>query len=180
LEKKEGRKPGRFPFWNAEAESQSGDVPGIMASTTFGDLYDAVSVLWSWRWPVADEHQTEMTMVDLSISGGKLLLDVRGADKLWALKSSLEIPLEHIAGIRADPGVAHGWWHGWKLAGTDIPGVITAGAFYQHGQRIFWDVHDPDSTVVIELHDERYAELIVGVADPNAAVDFVRSALPGR
>jgi hypothetical protein len=30
-------------------------------------------------------------MVDLSISGGNLVLHVRGADNLWALKSSLEI-----------------------------------------------------------------------------------------
>jgi hypothetical protein len=119
-------------------------------------------------------------MVDLSVSGGKLVLDVRGADKLWALKSSLEIPLEHVAGIRADPSVAHGWWHGLKLAGSSIPGVITAGTFYQHGQRVFWDVHDPDNTVVIELHDERYSELIVEVADPNTTVDFVKSVLPRR
>jgi len=44
-------------------------------------------------------------MVDLSISGGNLILHVRGADKLWALKSSLEIPLVHIREIRADPEI---------------------------------------------------------------------------
>jgi hypothetical protein len=44
-------------------------------------------------------------MVDLSISGGNLVLHVRGADKLWALKSSLEIPLAHVAEIRADPAI---------------------------------------------------------------------------
>ena len=41
-------------------------------------------------------------MVDMAVADGKLILDVRGADKLWALNSSLEIPLEHIAAIRAD------------------------------------------------------------------------------
>jgi hypothetical protein len=41
-------------------------------------------------------------MVDLSISGGNLVLHVRGADKLWAFKSSLEIPLVHITEITAD------------------------------------------------------------------------------
>ena len=114
-------------------------------------------------------------MVDLSISGGNLRLDVRGADKLWALKSSLEIPLQHVAGIRTDPEIAWGWWHGWRLPGTNIPGVITAGTFYQHGKRVFWDVHNPDNTVVIELRDERYNQLIVEVADPNAAVALVGS-----
>lgn len=115
-------------------------------------------------------------MVDLSVVEGRLVLHVQGADKLFALRSTLEIPLEHIAGIRADPEVARGWFHGLKVAGTNVPGVITAGTFYQHGQRVFWDVHHPESTVVIELRDERYNELIVEVADPQAAVETVRGA----
>jgi hypothetical protein len=45
-------------------------------------------------------------MVDLSISGDRLVLDVRRADKLWALKRSLEISLAHVTEIRADPAVA--------------------------------------------------------------------------
>ncbi len=119
-------------------------------------------------------------MVDLSVSEGKLILHVRGMDQLWALRSTLEIPLEHLVGIRADPGIARGWWHGFKLAGTEIPGVLHAGTFYQHGQRIFWDVHNPDNTVVIDLRDERYNELIVEVRDPAAAVQVVEPYLPRK
>lgn len=44
---------------------------------------------------------------------------MRGTDKLWALKSSLEIPLVHIAGIRADPEVARGWYYGIRMPGTN-------------------------------------------------------------
>jgi hypothetical protein len=118
-------------------------------------------------------------VVDLSVSGGDLHLHVRGADQLWALKSTLEIPLQHIAGITADPSIARGWWHGVRMPGTQIPGIITAGTFYQHGKRVFWDVHNPDNTVVIDLHDERYNQLIVEVADPEAAVRLVRSVIAG-
>ena len=117
-------------------------------------------------------------MVDLSVADGRLILHVRGADKLWAFKSSLEIPLQHIAGIRADSTIAHGWWHGIRMPGTNIPGVLTAGTFYQDGKRVFWDVHSPDNTIVIELRDERYNELIVEVEDPNFAVEVVKAALP--
>ena len=117
-------------------------------------------------------------MVDLSISGGNLVLNVRGADKLWAFKSSLEIPLQHVAGIRADASIAKGWWHGWRVPGTSIPGVITAGTFYQDGKRVFWDVHNPVNTVVIELRDERYNQLIVDVEEPNSVVERVQAALP--
>lgn len=116
-------------------------------------------------------------MVQIEFFGDKLHLHVMGADKLWALKSSLEIPLAHITGIRADPSIAHGWYHGIRVPGTNIPGVITAGTFYQHGQRVFWDIHNPDNTVVIELRDERYNELIVEVADPQVVVEQVTAAI---
>lgn len=115
-------------------------------------------------------------MVDLSIQEGKLMLHVRGADRLWAFKSSLEIPLVHIAAVRADPEVARGWYHGMRMPGTNVPGVITAGTFYQDGKRVFWDVHHAEKTIVIELHDERYNQLIVEVDDPEAAVRLIRSA----
>jgi hypothetical protein len=116
-------------------------------------------------------------MVDLSIAEGKLTLHVRGADKLWAFKSSLEIPLIHIAGVRADPEIAHGWLHGTRMPGTSIPGVITAGTFYQDGKRVFWDVHHPANTIVIALHDERYDEIVVEVSDARAAVEQIQNAL---
>jgi hypothetical protein len=116
-------------------------------------------------------------LVDLAITDGKLTLHVRGADKLWALKSSLEIPLAHVAGVRADPAAARGWYHGLRMPGTNLPGVITAGTFYQDGKRVFWDVHHPDKTIVIDLHDERYNELVVEVDDPQAAVSLIQTAL---
>jgi hypothetical protein len=66
------------------------------------------------------------------------------------------------------------------MPGTNIPGVLTAGTFYHDGKRVFWDVHNPDNTVVIELRDERYNELIIEVEDPQAAVEMVNGALSNR
>jgi hypothetical protein len=66
------------------------------------------------------------------------------------------------------------------MPGTNIPGVITAGTFYQDGMRVFWDVHNPENTIVIELRDDRFDELIVEVADPRAAVALVEAALRGK
>jgi hypothetical protein len=116
-------------------------------------------------------------MVNLAIEEGKLILHVQGADKLWAFKSTLEIPLIHIARIRADQEVARGWYHGIRLPGTNVPGVVTAGTFYHDGKRVFWDVHHPEKTIVIDLHDERFSELVVEVGDPEAAVRLIQNAL---
>ena len=115
--------------------------------------------------------------MDLSIAEGKLTLHVRGADKLWAFKSTLEIPLVHIASVRADPEAARGWYHGSRMPGTRVPGLVTAGTFYQDGKRVFWDVHHPEKTIVIDLHDERYNELVVEVDDPDGAVRLIQNAL---
>ncbi len=68
-------------------------------------------------------------MVDLSVSDGKLVLHVRGADQLWALKSSLEIPLAHIAGIRADEKIAHGWYPGLRGPAPISPACSPPGRF---------------------------------------------------
>jgi hypothetical protein len=119
-------------------------------------------------------------VVHITISGAVANLEVQGLDKLWALKSRLEIPLAHITGARADPEVARGWWHGVRMPGTNVPGVLTAGTFYEHGRRVFWDVHNPEQTIVIELRDDRYDELIIEVADPNSALRLLHASIGQR
>ena len=98
-------------------------------------------------------------MVDLSIAEGKLRLHVKGADKLWAFKSSLEIPLIHIAGVRADPGSARGWYHGIRMPRNQRARPHHCGNLLSGRQAVLWDVHSPEKTIVIDLHDERYNEL---------------------
>jgi hypothetical protein len=115
-------------------------------------------------------------MVEISINDGRVHFEVEGWDKMWAVKSRLEIPLEHILSVRADPEPARGWWHGIRLPGAQIPGLLTAGTFYQHGEWVFYDVHDPDGTIVLELDHEHYKRLIIEVADTGAAVAQLRAA----
>ena len=119
-------------------------------------------------------------MVEISISDGSAVFVVQGMDKLWALKSELRIPLEHIAGARLDTEAARGWWHGIRMPGTQIPGLITAGTFYSHGRRVFYDVHDPDNTIVVDLNHESYDSLVVEVADPEADARRINSAIASR
>jgi hypothetical protein len=118
-------------------------------------------------------------MVEISIHDDKIVLEVEGWDKLWSLKSRLEIPLDHIQGASVDPDPAMGWFQGLKLAGTDVPNIFRAGTFYQDGGLVFWDVHQPEKTIVIDLVHEHYAKLVVEVADPHAAVNLINSHLAG-
>jgi hypothetical protein len=116
-------------------------------------------------------------MVTLSFTPSTAVFEIEGLDRLWALRSRLEIPLAHITGVRADPSAAHGWWHGFRLGGTNLPGVLTAGTFYHQGGFVFWDVHDPARTIVVDLAHEHYRALVIEVADPSEAVRDLESRL---
>ena len=100
---------------------------------------------------------------------------VYGPDKLWALRSRLVIPMANVRGATADPGMIK-QWKGIRAPGAYIPGVITAGTFHLDGERVFWDVHNTDKAVVVELADERYARPVIEVSDPRAVVELVEKA----
>jgi hypothetical protein len=116
-------------------------------------------------------------MVHVSIHSDRVRFEVEGWDKLWALKSQLEIPVAHIRAVRADPEPARGWWHGLRLPGTQVPGILTAGTFYQSDGFVFYDVHDPERTVVIDLDHEQYQRLVIEVANPAEVVERLRSVI---
>ena len=116
-------------------------------------------------------------MAEVELADDTLIVHVQGMDQLWALRSRLEIPLSHVVGSQADPQEAQGWWRGIRSGGTHMPGVITAGTFYQEVERVFWDVHDPEKRVVIRLRDERYTRLVIEVEDPPATVRSIQEAL---
>jgi len=116
-------------------------------------------------------------MVDVTVQGDRITFEVEGWDKFWALKSRLEMPLDHVKGARVDEEAAKGWWHGVKLGGSDLPGVITAGTFYRKGRLVFYDTHKPENTIVVDLDHEHYDQLILQVRNPETAVKTIMEAV---
>src|SRR6266852_3937809 len=100
-------------------------------------------------------------MVDVTVEGNRVVFQVEGLDRLWALRSRLEIPVAHLMHIEHDPDAVGRWWPGFKLMGAEVPGLFAAGTFYYHGELVFWDVHDPAKTIIVSLDHERYKKLIV-------------------
>lgn len=68
-----------------------------------------------------------------------------------------------------------GWFEGIKLLGTGIPNFFRAGTFYQDGELVFWDVRNPENTIVIELEHENFRKLIVEVETPASAIALLES-----
>ncbi len=117
-------------------------------------------------------------MVNISLKNDVVIFDIRGLDKLWSLKSSLEIPVAHITDVYADPEPAANWLD-FRI-GTYIPYIIRAGTFFQHDGCVFWDVHNAENCIVVELANEDFAKLVIEVSDPEAAVKMLRDAIYSR
>jgi len=115
----------------------------------------------------------------ITIGAGVMTVVMQGFDKLWSMKSQLDIPLEHVRGALFDPAIVHES-KGWRGPGSNLPGVITAGTFHQHGELIFWDVHHGDNAVVIDLEHDTFSRLVVEVDDPLATVELIQHAIAGR
>lgn len=119
-------------------------------------------------------------MAEIELTADTLVVHVKGADRIFALKSELTIPLEHVLGAAKDEEEARRWYHGVRAPGTSVPGVITAGTFHMNGERVFWDVHHPERAIALSLRDESYAKLVVEVADPEATITAIEAALGER
>jgi hypothetical protein len=121
-------------------------------------------------------------MVTITVDGDALDIQVQGRHKLWALKSSLRVPLAEIRDVRRDPERARRVFPGLKLPGTHVPWAYTAGTFYQSDFRPdFWTVRNAENALVIQCSREAaYDEIIVEVEDPDETLTRIRAALPRR
>ena len=118
-------------------------------------------------------------MVRIDIAGAALEIQVQGVHKLWALKSSLQVPLSDVREVRHDPERARRLLPGLRMPGTHLPYVYTAGTYYQADFRPdFWTVRDPDRAIVIQCREgAAYDEIIVEVEDPAGTVEMIRAAI---
>ena len=115
----------------------------------------------------------------ISITDGSLLVDIEGADQLgtdqlWALKSQLQIPVNHVTGAASAKSEARKWLHEVELGGRHVRGVMSAGRLYTQSRWVFWDVHDAASAIGIELCGERYSKLVVEVDNPEERIRQIR------
>lgn len=115
-------------------------------------------------------------MVEISVEGDTLAVEVLGWSKLWCLKSRVDIPLRCLRQVRADGELPKGFW--LRMPGTYIPRVIKAGSYWNGARWSFWDVRRRrDNVLLIELSGWKYDYLVVEVNNPTTTMQSVRSAI---
>lgn len=108
-------------------------------------------------------------MVTITKSGDHFNFEIQGLHKIWALKSEIRIPVEHIVSAYQDEAQIKKFNFA-KIIGTNVPYGLHAGTFYQNGGVIFMDVSDRKNAIIVDLEDEKYKQMIIEVEDPQAAI----------
>ncbi|SDP27173.1 hypothetical protein SAMN04487905_1035 [Actinopolyspora xinjiangensis] len=127
-------------------------------------------------------------MADVTITDTELVVTIKGIRKLGAVRNELTIPLKNVRGATVDPGLSTGWpginslceWPGTKIVGTDAYGRYLGGTFSQNGERVFWDVANPEKAIVVSLGNERFKRLYIEVDDPDRVVSTIEAAITKR
>lgn len=115
-------------------------------------------------------------MTTISISDQRLSIQRSGVARWFG--SSVDVPLTHVVSFGvADPHDLSGRYGGVRLAGIQIPGLVTLGTFRQGGQLTWWDVRRARRVLVITLREERVTRLVVEVDDPIALARTLDQAL---
>ena len=110
----------------------------------------------------------------VAVEDENLVVRLRGPYKLFAVRSSVTVPLASIQSVRVEP-------HARKLRrgirfGTYVPGGTIAGSFGRGSSKAFWAVQG-DVALVIELAaGQPYAQLVIEVREPEAAMRLINDA----
>ena len=112
--------------------------------------------------------------VDVAAVGDDIVITMRGADTVWALRRSIRLPRRGL--LRAQVADLSSLRpSGLRLPGTEIPGVLRAGSYGRAPNRDFWDVRTGPQVLVLTLADGlRYRRIVVQPRDLDAAL----AALP--
>ena len=118
--------------------------------------------------------------VSVTIDADGVHVRPHGLDVLWCLSSGVTVPIEAVEGTQAVPTSALPP-RGFRLPGSYIPGVITAGSYGTGDNRTFWDVRRGDPVLVITCTEgSPYRQIVLEVDDARATAARLRSRLMAR
>jgi len=111
-------------------------------------------------------------MATISIEGGTLIVALRTWDKILAVHGSLHVPLAHVTAAASGPAPNVPWFS--KLIGTNMPGVIAAGTFFDDGGWAFYDYRAGSECLLLDLDHEHYKRAVVEIDSPQTAAGAAR------
>lgn len=118
-------------------------------------------------------------MPQLELTDRELVVHLGKWEQLFALVRGVRVPLAQVRGATEDDGFggAGDMRLGWRLPGTHIPFVLSAGTFIKDGDRQFVYTQRKRQKVVIELDGNEWTRLVIGVRDARAEAARINAAV---
>jgi hypothetical protein len=118
-------------------------------------------------------------MVELTVKGNDLHVEVLGWDKLLGLKSSIDVPLTAIKSVSATAGLPRFQRADIRVLGTGIPRVMAVGTHWIGSPHrwAFLDLRRSSKEVVsLEIEGQFYSTIIVEVKNAAMAIEQIRGS----
>lgn len=113
-------------------------------------------------------------MVRITKAENDYIFEILGLHKLWSLRNKIVVKKENIVSITQNLD-EFTTWKGWRMPGTQLPYVITAGTFIKKGKRNFWDVCNKNNALTIQLKDSYYDKLIIEVENTEEIINLLNN-----
>ena len=115
----------------------------------------------------------------IKIEGENIVFELHGLDEFLAIKRSITVPLEHIVSVSTDR-VPWEPFQQIKVGGTGLPGVVKDGRYLSPEGIMFFEMHDPDKCVTVNLDHETYRKIVFEVNDKDSAARMITDVLSLR
>jgi hypothetical protein len=117
--------------------------------------------------------------MQLSIQADHLRIELTAIERFMAVHGKLIIiPFSHIRQVTTDRPQTH-WWE-THAPGTNLPGLLKAGTFYNKKVRSFWYIRPKQPLLTIELApDADYQMIVLALNDNLGWRDRIQAACQG-
>ncbi len=117
--------------------------------------------------------------IEVRCSPTALDVHIGGADRLWGLRSRIEIPMGRVIDprvVRLDEARADLWL---RTGGLGIPGWALVGHFRgRRAEKQWWRVYRAPTVVLVDLAPEsQFDRVVLQVDDPAGLVDDILAAM---
>jgi hypothetical protein len=112
----------------------------------------------------------------IRVEGEDLVFELHGIDEILAIKRSITVPLKHVTSVSTDR-VPWAYGQQIRVGGTGIPGVVKDGRYLTDNGEMFFEMHNPDKCITVNLDHETYKSIVFEVEDKEAAAVLIRAVL---
>ncbi len=101
--------------------------------------------------------------MNIVIDKDVMSIELSNLEKILSFHNSLKLPISQITEV--SDTLLPPTWKEIRAPGTAIPGLIKAGTYYTFRGKEFWMLKKKDNPIRIELKNNKFKRLILGVND---------------